>query len=1716
MPQWLVGQQDFIFFLAGVAWLLVAVLRLRRPEFLVGVPWSFLGLFALLHGLNHWIELLLISEAIPAQLGGVRLPLTAISYVLLFEFGRRGLGHEANWAAGWWLYLPLGAGVAALVVLWPANPAPAVHIALGLPACLWACWAIWSDTWPVADLSEGVLRAGAVALVVQAIAGAWASLVGEVPPPGMDGTPLETLAGPLAAAVSACCALLLALGSLCDEGSQAALEDSGTVAPKIGLALGLVALLAAGWVAADRRGATVDGGMRTRILSQVTAMATTLDPEMVRALSFTAADSGSPVFRQISGQMASYSAFSGLRSIYTMAQRNGQFYFGPESIPAGDPLASPPGTVYESPTAATWSPFLTGRPGVAGPIRDEYGTFVSALAPMVDPETGQVLMVVGIDVPAETWLRAVGRARLVVMALVLLMLGLLVGSSAFIEHAHRDRAGGWLNRRSAGVLAVAVVGTAVALLLALVVREVDVARREADACRLADVKFQAIAEAVSGLRRDVGDTVRFIANSQEVSDSEFRDYVDPIVRRLGIEAMGWAPGPEAAGNEGGGPYRLRHAVPPAALQGLSGPDLSTAAPLRGAVLEAVTTGFAAVTGMMPDPLDRRGADTFIVMQSVTRQGDRRPDGLVLAKVTPQALLTTALPADHEEHLLSIDLVDVSDPHRPQAVGLSPRTMARFTKTPGLRSPTQSPPSVQAYPLFTLGRSWVVSVGHGPGFAAASSSWAHLVTGVLGLLLTAVVTVLTAFLGSREAYLEQEVAQRTGELQASEERLASIYHAVSEAILIHDADSGAILDANEAASELFGYELDQFAGLSVADISLDETPYSADEAARYMARAVAGEQLTYEWRCRDAAGRLFWSEAHMRSAPIGGTMRIIVTARDVTERKQDELRLQDTLRRNRAQQSALGRVAISPSMTEGEIGSLAREVTEAAGGVLRVARTSVWLFDEDGKQALCEDLYELPEGRHVKAPALSAAALRGGRLDVFSGDRHIAADDVSAEPRLAGYAQAFLDPVGITSLLTAVIRVSNRSLGALTLAHTGPARHWEADEIAFACQLADQMAIAITNRQRRRAEEAQEAARRLLQTVVEQSPVGLAVARAGDGALLLVNEVLLRLFMAADDERDPTLTIGQVTERRHWQYLQADGTPAAPESLPLALAIRGQTPRPLEYRIRRKDGSEIWVMSSATPVRDADGQLAAAVLAITDITDRKHAEQALAASEEQMRGMLDAMSAGVLAIEPETLTITYVNPAAAALLGYPPEDIIGRPWAQFARFAEPWTSQAREEPRVDSVRDTLRAAGGRDVPVLMSVSRAHLGGRQFILQSMIDLSSLQAAEEEKARLEERLLQAQKMEAVGQLAGGVAHDFNNLLQVMNGYTELALDDLPEGDPVGEKLQEVAKAGERAAQLVGQLLAFSRRQIMRLEVVDLNEVVTELLKMLARLIGEHIRLQFAPGHDLSPIRADRGMVEQVIVNLCVNARDAMPDGGDLQIETAIVTIDPGQFRAHPDVEPGPYVLLTVTDTGHGMDATTLSRVFEPFFTTKEVGRGTGLGLSTVYGIVRQHGGLVQAYSEVGIGTTFKVYLPAAQHRAKEAAPELEGPLPAGSGTILFAEDDGTVRGLTVQVLRAAGYTVLSAADGRQAISLLQRHGPAIDLLLLDVVMPGLGGRAVMEHARRMGLDTPVLFASGYSDNAVHTNFVLEEGLRFLQKPYRHADLLRRVHQALTGDRS
>ncbi len=398
--------------------------------------------------------------------------------------------------------------------------------------------------------------------------------------------------------------------------------------------------------------------------------------------------------------------------------------------------------------------------------------------------------------------------------------------------------------------------------------------------------------------------------------------------------------------------------------------------------------------------------------------------------------------------------------------------------------------------------------------------------------------------------------------------------------------------------------------------------------------------------------------------------------------------------------------------------------------------------------------------------------------------------------------------------------------------------------------------------------------------------------------------------------------------------------------------------------------------------------------------------------------------------------------------------------------------------------------------------------------------LQQSEEALRRSEEQLRQAQKMEAIGQLAGGVAHDFNNLLTIIRGYSELLLGGaLDQREKAREAVEEIRKASERASTLTRQLLAFSRRQVLAPQVLALNSIIADMDKMLRRLIGEDIQLTSSLAPDLGPVKADPGQIEQVLLNLAVNARDAMPRGGRLTIETANVSFDESYALMHPEVQPGSFVMLALTDTGCGMDAATQARVFEPFFTTKGPGKGTGLGLATVYGIVKQSGGSIYVYSEVGRGTCFKIYLPRLDEAAAAAAPAKgsgAGPMapPArvdGKETLLIVEDDDSVRALARTVLRSHSYDVIEAVDADDALRWVEGHTQPIHLLVTDVVMPGMSGRELAERLTALRPELKVLYVSGYTDDAVVRHGLLEAEVSFLQKPFTPNALARKVRDVL-----
>ncbi|MEW6209387.1 MAG: response regulator [Acidobacteriota bacterium] len=532
-----------------------------------------------------------------------------------------------------------------------------------------------------------------------------------------------------------------------------------------------------------------------------------------------------------------------------------------------------------------------------------------------------------------------------------------------------------------------------------------------------------------------------------------------------------------------------------------------------------------------------------------------------------------------------------------------------------------------------------------------------------------------------------------------------------------------------------------------------------------------------------------------------------------------------------------------------------------------------------------------------------------------------------------------------------------------------------------------------------------------------------------------------------------------------------------------------------------------------------GKHSAILALLRDVTERKQSEAALRESKQRYEELVNSIEGIVWECDPLTFQFSFVSRQAERLLGYPVDS-----WLADADF---WPDHLHKDDR-DWVIETCKratlerrnhefeyrmiAADGRLVWLRDIVSVAADNGHPVKARGvMVDITHGKQAEEERKRLEEQLLQAQKMESIGRLAGGVAHDFNNLLTAIIGYSQLVLARMGQEDNFRKEIEEVLRAGQRAASLTSQLLAFSRRQKLERKVISINDTINNIVKMLGRIIGEDVTIQVRVAAGQPLIFADPSQIEQVLLNLAVNARDAMPGGGSLTIETDNVEFDDDQCRRHLWAKPGRFTRLMVKDSGTGMDGETLKRIFEPFFTTKESGKGTGLGLSVVYGVVKQHDGLINVLSEPGRGTCFEIYFTLHGEEAREESDQKSLPARGGKETILVAEDEESLQNLTRKILTKLGYRVLMASDGAEALEMFEANREEIALVILDMVMPQVSGREVYLRLRASGSDVPVIFMTGYSADVVDTNFVDSLGIPLLHKPYDINELAHRVRAAL-----
>ncbi len=558
---------------------------------------------------------------------------------------------------------------------------------------------------------------------------------------------------------------------------------------------------------------------------------------------------------------------------------------------------------------------------------------------------------------------------------------------------------------------------------------------------------------------------------------------------------------------------------------------------------------------------------------------------------------------------------------------------------------------------------------------------------------------------------------------------------------------------------------------------------------------------------------------------------------------------------------------------------------------------------------------------------------------------------------------------------------------------------------------------------------------------------------------------------------------------------------------------GQT---LEYRIRHKNGTWLVLESTSSVIQDARGEPEKLVIVNRDITKRKQAEQALHRSEAGFRSVVEDAPYGIYRASASGKFLR-VNPALQKMLGYElPGELLKKDLAndifrhsgEFQRLTEllirtkEFKDVETEWKRKDGAAITVRCSGRR-------LSNEENGGPPSFEVFADDVT-------EKRVLERQLRMAQKMEAIGRLSGGIAHDFNNLLGVIIGYSGVLKKALITTPPLFEHALEIEKAGQRAASLTKQLLAFSRQQVLTPAVLNLNTLALDMEKMLPRLLGEDIEVTLVLDPMLGDVKADQSQIEQIIMNLAVNARDAMPSGGKLKVLTANVEFDQAYVQRHPGSKLGKYVLLSVTDTGSGMDTETLAHIFEPFYTTKERGKGTGLGLATVYGVVKQSDGYIWVDSAVGKGSSFQIYLqrnPGQSAAAEQKVPSKEDL--SGTETILLVEDAEPLRNLAQTFLRAAGFRVLSAESGEQALEVAARHGATLDLLLTDVVMPGMNGRILAEQLSQRQPGIHVLYMSGYTDSFIAGHGVLDPATNLLHKPFTEDELIRKVRQVLDRDK-
>ncbi len=780
----------------------------------------------------------------------------------------------------------------------------------------------------------------------------------------------------------------------------------------------------------------------------------------------------------------------------------------------------------------------------------------------------------------------------------------------------------------------------------------------------------------------------------------------------------------------------------------------------------------------------------------------------------------------------------------------------------------------------------------------------------------------------------------------------------------------------------------------------------------------------------------------------------------------------------------------------------RRIIEIASELIQTERVSVWKYNEDLSKVKCIGLYEKSLKRHSAGEELLSSEFPNYTASHSNG-KVIATVDVFTDHRTAQIPYSYFQMHGITSLLDAPVYVGGKLTGLLSFEQVGEKRKWNSIDERLSLNIATHISLCFEIDDRKRIEKALRDSEAMYHTIFDGSSEGFFIMT---DKFIDCNEQVCNIWRCSKED-----IIGHHPSEFS-PYFQPDGRISEEASKQYIEAAMNGVPQRFYWRHKRKDGVLIDVEISLTSITVEEQQVIFATM--VDITERKCIEDALRLAEEKYKNIFENAVEGIFQTTAEGQFIT-ANPALAQMYGYnSPEEFlssiknIGK---QLYNYPHVYIELLRILREKGFVHNFVIIARRKDrstfwVSLNAKVIRDDKGKIKFFEGMVQDIT-------EQKKLEEQLRQSQKMEAVGTLAGGVAHDFNNILTVIMGYTHLMLMKLKDDNILHPYLNQILAAVEKATNLTNSLLAFSRKQMISFKPVEINSLIINLEKMLLRIIGEDIELKTFLSGDSLTIMADSNQIEQVLMNLASNARDAMPNGGLLIIETERIEMDEEYAKTHGYGKPGAYALITFTDFGIGIDKETIGKIFEPFFTTKVFGKGSGLGLSMAYGIIKQHNGYINCYSELGKGTTFKIYLPLTLEKLIALKSSVSITSVSGTEIILVAEDDENVRKLTKYILERYGYKVIEAVDGMDAVDKFTENKDNIDLLLFDVIMPKMNGKAAYEEIKKIQPNIQAVFMSGYTSNVIHNKGILEEGLNLIFKPVSPMNLLNKIREVISS---